>query len=64
MKAHFIARETRCIDRHTEPKDLKATRHYEEMTISIRLKGSGNTTLLPTPDILTAILKKLEKVLI
>ena len=60
--AHFIAREVTCIDRHIEPRNPEDASHYEEMTVTIEFTGSGNTTVLLTPDILTSILKKLKTV--
>jgi len=64
--AYFISIQIECVDRHIEPisypRNLEISPQYEVMTVAIQFKGSGNTTSLPTQDILAAIFKKLETV--
>ncbi len=63
MTLYFICHTVQCKDRHIEPRNITAPEsNYEEMTLTIELIGSGNTTDLSTDFICADILKRLETI--
>ena len=66
--AHFLITECKAVDRHTEPpyESLKmgdiVPAKSEEITMTIRLVSSGNTSKIPIIELIEAIMEQLETV--
>ena len=62
MKPHFLVTEVHITDRHTEPLGAEQLNELKQevMTVELQLVGSGNTTNIKNPVVVTRIFEKLD----